>query len=285
MKLAQRSAVEGDSVVAIMPAQHLAKPAMLLRHRDVPPLPHLHAQLFQLPGHPRRLRLPLDREPSTSSLAAVVGEAQEVERLRSSQTRLCSAFGGEPPKRDQPGLALIEREAELDQPLLECLRQSSCVLFILGSNDRVVGVANDHDLAARMSPTPLMDPSIKAVVQEDVRQEGANARPLGSPRFRRHPRTALQDARRQPSPYQTKDPPVGYPVLQHPHHPLMVDRVEKAADVEIEHPIHPLRLQRSIQVVQSPMRAPAWSIAVTEPEEVRLIDGVQHLGHRTLDNL
>src|SRR2546428_474904 len=120
-----------------------------------------------------------------------------------------------------------------------------------------------------MAPTPLMDPSIKAVVQEDVRQERANARPLGSPRVRRHPFTALQDARLQPSPYQTKDPPVGYPVLHHPHHPLMVHRVEKGADVEIEHPIHPLRLQRSIQVAQSPVRAPPWPIAVAEPVEVR----------------
>src|SRR5712692_5581940 len=151
-----------------MPTQHLAQPGVLLGHANMPPSPHLHSQLFQLPNHSRRLRLPLDHELSTSSCPAVVGESQEVESLWSSPTRLRSSLSGEPPKLDQSSLALIERQAKLGQSLPERYQQPSRIILMLGSNDTIVGVPHDHDLAARIPLAPLVYPGIKAVVQEDV---------------------------------------------------------------------------------------------------------------------
>ena len=101
-------------------------------------------------------------------------EPQEVESLWSSQTRPCSLSGSKPPKLDQSGLALIERQAEFSQSLPECLQQPSCVAFILGSNDAIIGIAHNHDLAVRMSLAPLVYPSIEGVVQEDVGEDWAD---------------------------------------------------------------------------------------------------------------
>src|SRR5205823_3084902 len=122
-------------------------PGVLFGHLHMPPLPQLHSQLFQLARQPRRLRLPLDDKLSTSCCPTVMCEPQEVEGLWSSQTRPCSLSGSKPPKLDEPGLALIERQAKLGQPLPECLQQPSCVAFILGSNNAIIGIAHDHDLA------------------------------------------------------------------------------------------------------------------------------------------
>src|SRR5713101_907902 len=103
-----------------------------------------------------------------------MGEPKEVERLWSPQTRFLSSLDGEPPELKQPGLVLIERQTKLGQALIECIQQPPSIAFMLGSNDRIIGVANDHDLAARVPGAPLVYPGVKAVVQEDVGQERAN---------------------------------------------------------------------------------------------------------------
>ena len=64
--------VEDETVVAVVPAQDLTQPGMLFGHRYMPPLPQLHSKLFQLASYPRRLRLPLDDELSTSSCPTVI---------------------------------------------------------------------------------------------------------------------------------------------------------------------------------------------------------------------
>src|ERR1700730_5702622 len=133
-----------------------------------------------------------------------------------SPTRILASLGSEPPKLKKPGLALIERQTKLGQSLLERHQQSPRIAFILGANDTVVGIPNDHDLAARMPLAPLVYPGIKAVVQEDIGEERADPRSLGTSHIDRRPFTALQSAGLQPSLDQTNDPSVGDPVLQHP---------------------------------------------------------------------
>src|SRR5229473_2666 len=61
--------------------------------------------------------------------------------------------------------------------------------------------------------------------------------------------------------------------------------IEKALDVQIEHPVHFSRQQPRVERVQRLMLASPWPEPVRKPEEVRFIDGIQHLDRRTLDNL
>ena len=71
----------------------------------------------------------------------------------------------------------------------------------------------------------------------------------------------------------------------HPQQPLVVDRVEEAADVRVEHPIHILRHERRVQRAQRSVRTPARPESIREAHEVDLVDGAEKLGDRTLDNL
>lgn len=71
----------------------------------------------------------------------------------------------------------------------------------------------------------------------------------------------------------------------HPQKPLVVDRVEEAAYVGIEHPVHALTHDRCMQSIKRHVRIAPRPEAVGEPEEVGLVDGAQHLGHRALDDL
>lgn len=57
---------------------------------------------------------------------------------------------------------------------------------------------------------------------------------------------ALKDARLEPHPDKLEHPRVGDPVRQHPHQPLVVNRVEETADVGIEHPVHALAYDRRV---------------------------------------
>lgn len=71
----------------------------------------------------------------------------------------------------------------------------------------------------------------------------------------------------------------------HPQQPLVANRVEEAAYVSIEPPVHMLAHDRRIEGIKRRTRIPPRQEAVGEPEEVALLDGAQHLGHRALNNL
>ena len=74
-------------------------------------------------------------------------------------------------------------------------------------------------------------------------------------------------------------------MLEEPHHPFVVDRVEERADVGVEHPVHPFLMDADPESVQRLMLASPFTEPVGKAEEVRLIDGVQHRRHGVLDDL
>src|SRR5271165_4274099 len=96
--------VEDHAEVLIVTGQHLTHPPMLLPHGSVHAALHLVSDCLQLSDQALGLRLPLDHESVRPGLAAVVREAQKVERLRASPPSGGSVAGGEPPELDQPGL-------------------------------------------------------------------------------------------------------------------------------------------------------------------------------------
>ena len=71
---------------------------------------------------------------------------QEVERLWSPQTRLRSSLSSEPPKLDQPGLAPVDRQAELHQPVSECRGEPFPIRFLLTADRQVVRISTNDDL-------------------------------------------------------------------------------------------------------------------------------------------
>ena len=90
-----------------------------------------------------------------------------------------------------------------------------------------------------------------------------------------------------PEPFldQAQDPLVRDPVLEELHQPAVVEAGEEVADVRVEHPVHLPALDPDRERIQRIMRAAPRPKPVREAEEVRLVDGVQHLDDRPLEDL
>jgi hypothetical protein len=74
-------------------------------------------------------------------------------------------------------------------------------------------------------------------------------------------------------------------VLDKLHQPAVFEGIEEAADVGIEHPVHLSRHDSDRERVQRLVRVATRSEPIGETEEVRLVDGVQHLDRGSLDDL
>src|SRR6266478_8052929 len=130
-----------------------------------------------------------------------------------------------------------------------------------------------------------MNTKIDDIMEADGGENRADPRSWRRPDLHRFPSAALEDASLEPPLNQAEDPRVGDPVPQHPYQPSVVNGVEEGSDVEIEHPVHALRHHRLLQGGQGGVRAAPRPEAVAEPKKVSLVDRIQHLGHRALDNL
>src|SRR5438445_566858 len=75
------------------------------------------------------------------------------------------------------------------------------------------------------------------------------------------------------------------PVPEKPRQPRMIQAGEAVADIRVEHPIHVPLENPGRERIQRIMRAAPMTEPVGEPEEVRLIDGVQDLDDGTLEDL
>jgi site-specific DNA recombinase len=121
--------------------------------------------------------------------------------------------------------------------------------------------------------------------QSYLLRTGSGAAPLWRPLLDSQVLSLLQHARVQPFLNETHDPPVRDAVLDELHQPAVVDGVEKRTDVQVEHPVHLSRQDSNIERVQRIVLAAPRTESIREAEEVGLVDGVQHLDRRALDDL
>lgn len=91
-------------------------------------------------------------------------EPKELESLRLSLTTLCTSLGCEQPEHDQTCLFGMQLQRETPQSPTEFLKETLRVCFLLKSNNGIVCIPHDDDLAARMPLPPLFDPQIDDVV-------------------------------------------------------------------------------------------------------------------------
>src|SRR4029450_10813584 len=64
----------------------------------------------------------------------------------------------------------------------------------------------------------------------------------------------------------------------------MINPAEEVADIRVEHPAHPLAFKPDRERVQRMMRTTPGPEPVREALEIHLIDGVEHLDHRALND-
>src|SRR5688572_10469136 len=102
--------VAGDAEVGVVPTQHGAEPPALGQDGVVPSLLHLQPQLLEFADQSLPLRLPFHQETPLPTHAAIVREAEKVERLGPSLTTPLPVRNSEPSELDQSGLALMQAE-------------------------------------------------------------------------------------------------------------------------------------------------------------------------------
>src|SRR6266853_7057991 len=171
---------------------------MLLSYRSVHSVQHIRADRLQLANQPLGLCLTFDHELAVSGLAAIVRKAQKVEGLRATLPGSCSALDGEPPERDQPGLVLVDRQAELLQPVSQCREELRPIPFMLTADRQIVRISTDDDLTGCLMSAPVGYPEVDDIMEGDVGEDRADPDPCGVPTSTRFPSTALDDAGLEP---------------------------------------------------------------------------------------
>src|SRR3984893_4784764 len=95
----------------------------------------------------------------------------------------------------------------------------------------------------------------------------------------------FQHARREPFADEADDARVADPMLDETDEPVLVHRIEERLDVGVQYDVHLPVLDGDHKRIHGVVGAATRPEPVREPEEVLLVDRVQHRDNRTLDNL
>lgn len=268
----QRCAVHGHSVVAEMPTYNRAQPLAYFRDGNVHTLLQLSFHLVQLRLQSLANCLPQHREVAVAPLLrADMREAEEVKSLRLSFTTLLPVLDRIRSELQKARLFGVQFEMELPKPLGEFRPEPFSIRLLLESDHDVVGVPHDDYIAVRLLSTPCLDPQVKGVMEIDVRQQRRCTAALWRSFLHPYSRPIFEHARVQPFLDEPHHAPVRYAMFDELHQPFVRDRIEKAADVQIEHPAHMLRQQSRVKRIQRVMLASPRTEPIRESEDATVI--------------
>src|ERR1039458_8213566 len=124
---------------------------------------------FKLRNHTLLRSNPPDGEGlGLVALPTVVGEPQEGEGLRFPFSTLLPVTGRIAPELDQPGLIRMYSKANLRQPFLELFEEPQGISPLLKAHHKIVGVANEDNIALCHFPAPDISPQVEGVMQIHV---------------------------------------------------------------------------------------------------------------------
>ena len=156
-----------------------------------------------------------------------MGEAQEVERLRSALPPFAPTFGRISAELNQPRFIGMQSQSEFAESFPDCFQKRPRRSFILKAHHTIIGVAQHDDLSLPWLFTPALNPQVEGVVQVDIRQQWRDYCPLRSSLDSGNPLSVFDHTRREPFADQTYDPLISDPVREKPEHPRVIDFIEK----------------------------------------------------------
>ena len=278
--------VAGDGMIVKVAANDRLQPPPSLGHRVMPSSPQLRLDLLQLRGQALAHRLTLDEKSiRLPSLAAEMRKTQKVEIIRLPLTALLPIVVGVTSKLDEPRFLRVQFQPKLLQPLLPGSVATLGIALMLKTHDDIIGVTDHNDCPSGLLFPPLLDPQVEYVVQVDVRQQRRYNRPLWRTYRRLRPHPVLGYPGPEPFADQTQYPRVGNPMLDKPHQPCVVKRIEKSTNVGIEHPVHRLAHDPDEQRIQCIMRAAPWPESVRKAYEVLFVNLIENCHHCLLNDL
>jgi len=171
----QLSPVPRNRVILEIPPHHLPQPLAGLGKAGVHTPLQLGSNFLELGRQALAHRLPPYREVARLMVGPTdVGETQKVKGFRLPFSALFPTFSGIAPKLDHARLLRVQFQPELSQPLPKFFQETFCFGPLLEPQHRVVGVAHDDDIAARLLLPPLLHPEIQDVMQVEIRQDRRN---------------------------------------------------------------------------------------------------------------
>ena len=188
-------------------------------------------------------------------------------------------------KLDQAGLVRVERQRERCKPRAHRLEEPACVGLALEARDHIIRIAHDDHVAGGLLPSPAFGPQVQHVVQIDVGKQRRDYRPLPRPSVTHRYGPVFENTRPEPFPDQADDALVADTVLDEPDQPVLADRVEERPDIGVQYEVHLPSGDPDRQGVERIMRSASGPEPVREPEEVLLVDRVQHHNDCALDDL
>jgi len=242
--------------------------------------------LVQLRLQPFADRLPQHRKPSIAPFPhADMHKAKKVEGLRFPFSTPLPLVDRKRTKFQQSRFLGMQLQVELLHSFGKFRPKLIGIRFAVKAHHDVVREAHHNHIAVRALLTPCLIPQVEYIMKIDVRQKRRSTSALGCPFLHPYTLPILQHAGIQPFLNEPHNAPVCNPMLDELHKAFVGKPIEKAFDVQIEHPVHFLRQQPRVESVQRLMLASPSPEPVREPEKVRLVDSVQHLDCRTLNDL
>jgi hypothetical protein len=157
-------------VIRKISAHHLTQPSSLLWNRLVHSPSQLNLDGLQTLPHALSLGVPFQIKRTRQRLSADVREAQKVERLRFSQSTSLSTPDRKAAELDQTSFGRMQRQLKPYQPFPKLQQEALGFRLVLKTNDDVVGIAHQDDVAASTAITPSLCPQIEDIVKVDICQ-------------------------------------------------------------------------------------------------------------------
>jgi hypothetical protein len=165
--------VARNGVVIAIPTDHSPQPRALLADRLMTLREQRPLHRLQLGPEPLTRCPPPHEEPSALVRHATdVSEAQKVEGLRSAFPALLSVAGGEPPKLDQSRFVGVQSQTESGETFPKLLQEPFGLAAMLETNDEIVSVTHDDDIARGELRPPPVDPQVEDIMVVQIGQEG-----------------------------------------------------------------------------------------------------------------
>ena len=269
-------------------AQQFIHPASTpASHRPVCSGSSVHAHAQCPPDRPERAaHAPGDgpapqSEAARSGRPAVMGEAGEAERFRSSLAAPAAVRSCLPSEPDQTGPVRVQLQSEGLELLLQVPREPPGVAPVLEPQARAVGIPDHAGLSGRhpWPPCPC-EPLIEHPVQEHAGQQRRHRRSPGRAPFRVDVQSVGQTSGDQPPADRAQESPVGDALFQEPHGEFAADAGKAAPDACVNHPADFSPFDGVGRRIQRAVRRAGGPEPIAESGGLRSMDRVQDVPDR-----
>jgi hypothetical protein len=276
--------VARHSIRPIMPRSPTLEPCSTLPEGPVHPLTQGLFALLPLRAEPLGDRLAPHRTLARPRLPTSMRQAEHVTGGRFPLAPSLAPCACPTPTRT--AARLVRGQCEVN-PVAACPQVAPKLRgggFVRDADEAIVTVPHDADVSPGVPAAPWRRPEVNDIVPGTGCQEGTCAPPVRRPCHLWSPLPLLQHARLEPRAPVADDALVPTPGLDTLHQPSVVQRLVKAPDGGIAYPVDVALFTPHRDRLQGLVRVAAWAGAVRATKPLLLVDGVEHLDRRPLDN-